>query len=216
MPRVEPRPAATVVVARDAGQGIQVLVVRRSTIGFAPGFVVFPGGVVDDADHDLAARWFGDRGEAARACAVRELHEETGLLLSRAGLASHARRISPGDPGFDPPRASDIPEIARWVAPEALEVRFDARFFAVAAPPDVPVHPDGAEVEQAWWAEPAEVLEASTDGRAALMWPTLVTLDRLAGCGSARDVLALRIEQIAPGADAGIRGAWRRPEWGLT
>ena len=42
------RPAATIVVARDADRGIEVLMVRRPrAMEFAGGAHVFPGGAVD-------------------------------------------------------------------------------------------------------------------------------------------------------------------------
>jgi len=46
-----PRPAATVVLVREAGEGPQVLLLRRTrSAGFVPGAFVFPGGRVDRAD----------------------------------------------------------------------------------------------------------------------------------------------------------------------
>ena len=115
---MEPRPAATVIVARE---GVEVLVERRTSASrFAPGFVVFPGGAVGEGDMVSS--------DPARACAVRELREETGLALEPDGLL----------------------EIARWVAPAFLEVRFDARFFAAAAPSDTDPEPDGVEIAEAW------------------------------------------------------------------
>jgi 8-oxo-dGTP pyrophosphatase MutT (NUDIX family) len=48
---MEPRPAATVIVARSAGEGIEVLALTRAPASqFAPGFVVFPGGVIEPKD----------------------------------------------------------------------------------------------------------------------------------------------------------------------
>jgi 8-oxo-dGTP pyrophosphatase MutT (NUDIX family) len=202
MPTMEMRPAATVVVAR-AGEGeaegpVEVLALRRSEESrFAPSFVVFPGGVVEEGDAELARRWFGRPGEEARACALRELAEESGLVLTAAGLVEAPGRL-PGDPGLEPPPVSAIPEMARWVAPEFLPTRFDARFFAVAAGPDLRARPDGVEVDRAWWAAPAELLAGQRRGGVALMWPTLKTLEALATCGSVDDVLALRVEQVPP------------------
>lgn len=191
---MDPRPAATVILGRPAAGGVEVLVLRRSERSrFAPGFVVFPGGVVEPGDRDLASRLFGDPAEAARACAVRELHEEAGLVLAPDGLLSRP----PGPvTGFPRPPAGALVEISRWVAPEFLETRFDARFFAVSVPRGVDPSPDGVEIAVAWWARPADVLEAHGRGAAALMWPTYVTLGALAGCASVEDVLALRMEQV--------------------
>ncbi len=195
MARVDPRPASTVVVARP---GVEVLAVRRSAISrFAPGFVVFPGGVVDHGDAALAARWFGRVEETARACALRELAEETGLVMTRDGLVAAPGRL-PGENGLAPPSPDQVPEMARWIAPEFLPVRFDARFFAIAATRDVAPRPDGVEVEHAWWASPAALLEAASAGEFSLMWPTLRTLQALAECRSVDEVLDLRVAAEPP------------------
>src|ERR671931_2452308 len=86
-PGVDPRPAATVIVAREASPSVEVLVLRRSEQSrFAPGYAVFPGGSIEPGDTELAKRWFRDEEEAARACAIRELAEETGLALTSDGL----------------------------------------------------------------------------------------------------------------------------------
>jgi glyoxylase-like metal-dependent hydrolase (beta-lactamase superfamily II)/8-oxo-dGTP pyrophosphatase MutT (NUDIX family) len=189
------RPAATVVVARPGSDGVEVLVVRRGPANrFGPGFVVFPGGVVEPSDRDLAVRLFGRGGEEARACAVRELFEETGLLLT-----GHGFRVRPvprpalGEVDFPPPTPAGLVEIARWVAPEDLPVRFDTLFFAVAASRGIEPSPDGVEADRAWWARPADVLADRADD--PLMWPTVATLEALSECRSVEDVLALRISQ---------------------
>ena len=57
-PLVEARPAATVMLIRDSGAGIEVLVVRRRPRGFFGGLTVFPGGAVDAVDASgLAGEW---------------------------------------------------------------------------------------------------------------------------------------------------------------
>ena len=183
---------------------------RAAGSRFAPGFVVFPGGIVDPGDADLAARWFGDPSESARACAVRELAEEAGLVATANGL----RVLAPGEDrlaaiGEAPSRAEMLPEMARWIAPVFLAVRFDARFFALAAPPGTPASPDRVEIDRVEWARPDAVLREHELYR-SIMWPTYRTLQWLAGCASVGDVLALRVPQEPPprGGEAGS------PEWG--
>jgi 8-oxo-dGTP pyrophosphatase MutT (NUDIX family) len=95
------RPAATVLMVRDSADGPEVLLLRRhKRSGFAAGAWVFPGGVVDDGDRDLALvermdgptpmQWADRLGvtDPAEAvafvnAAVREGFEETGILLAR-------------------------------------------------------------------------------------------------------------------------------------
>jgi 8-oxo-dGTP pyrophosphatase MutT (NUDIX family) len=97
---VPARPAATIVLLRDAPLGVEVLLTRRSRqAGFVPGAWVFPGGRVDgsDATVDVISRLDGlDAGEAATRlrlpdadppaiayylAALREAFEETGILV---------------------------------------------------------------------------------------------------------------------------------------
>lgn len=94
-----PKPASTVVLLRDGGNGLEVFLVRRhDAIAFMGGAHVFPGGRVDEADSD--ERWLaivdGVDGATARitdvsssaalafyVAAVRETFEEAGVLMAR-------------------------------------------------------------------------------------------------------------------------------------
>src|SRR3954453_1248168 len=98
MAAVPALPAATVTLVRDAGQGIEVLMLQRNhQSGFMPGMFLFPGGAVDEADHAAAvlARCAGvddaqasaalglpSGGLAYWAAAIRESFEEAGVLLA--------------------------------------------------------------------------------------------------------------------------------------
>ncbi len=94
----KPVPAATIILARDAADGIEVLMMRRAAQMDFDGAYVFPGGLVDEADHD--AGWHDhepglDDAEASRRLGIpsgglaywvaglRECFEEAGLLLCR-------------------------------------------------------------------------------------------------------------------------------------
>ncbi|MEO6714484.1 MAG: NUDIX hydrolase [Mycobacteriales bacterium] len=92
------RDSSTVVVLRDAaGHGVEAYVLRRLTsMSFAPGMYVFPGGSVDDSDRADDVPWSGPAAAEwaaalsadvalARAlvcAAVRETFEECGILLA--------------------------------------------------------------------------------------------------------------------------------------
>jgi 8-oxo-dGTP pyrophosphatase MutT (NUDIX family) len=91
------RPAATVVLLRDSTHGVEAYLLRRvTTMAFAAGMHVFPGGSVDPRDADTALRWAGPPPDAwesrltadaalvrSLACAaVRETFEESGVLLA--------------------------------------------------------------------------------------------------------------------------------------
>jgi recombination protein RecT len=188
------RKAASVIAVREGSEGPEVLVVERSSASrFLPGYVVFPGGAVDAEDAQLAASWFASGDEAARAGAVRELAEEAGLVLTADGLVSAGGEMPLSRAMASPPSLAQLPELAHWVAPESVPVRFDARYYGVAAPSGLAPVADGHEAADAWWASPRELLEGWAAGRRKLYWPTYFTMDRLAECASAADLLALRI-----------------------
>lgn len=108
------RPAATVLLLRDAMSGMEVyLLRRRASMAFAGGMHAFPGGVVDprDADDDALswagpspAEWavlLGASEPVARGfvcAAVRETFEESGVLL---GSRSDGRSLAPAGPAWD-------------------------------------------------------------------------------------------------------------------
>jgi len=190
-----------VIAVREADRGPEVLVLQRSAQSpFLPGYVAFPGGATDPDDAVHAARWFGRADEASRACAVRELAEEVGLALTAAGLGPG------GDDPFAaidaaPPAVEQLPRIARWVAPEDVPVRFDARYFAVLAPGGLQPAPDGHEAARAWWARPRDLLEGWAAGRHKLYWPTYFTIRALADRASVEDLLGLRMTTREPEPD---------------
>ena len=194
----EIRQAAAVIAVRDTGRGPEILVIERSKESrFLPGYVSFPGGRTDDLDAELAGRWFGDAREAARASAVRELLEEVGLALTadglRAGAHDELRAIDDA-----PPPAVRLTQIARWIAPEDVPVRFDARYFAVEGSGDAEPVPDGIEIARAWWAPPGELLDLWQAQEVKLYWPTYFTVLALAECGSAAELIALDIRTREP------------------
>lgn len=92
-----PALAASVVLLRDGKCGVEAyLQIRASTMAFAGGRPAFPGGRIDDGDHEEIrgwvgpgpsewARWLGvdDRNAGAIiVAAVRETFEESGYLLA--------------------------------------------------------------------------------------------------------------------------------------
>jgi len=99
---VTPRDAATVMLLRPVqttpdAPGLQVYMLRRqSSMAFAPGAFVFPGGSVDARDAEIEVGWAGpdapewgrmidapaDLARALVCAAVRETFEECGVLLA--------------------------------------------------------------------------------------------------------------------------------------
>jgi 8-oxo-dGTP pyrophosphatase MutT (NUDIX family) len=141
------RHAATVlVVRRDGTQDPAVLMgMRGAGAAFMPSKYVFPGGALDAGDSAIAqatplsatcARRLAfeapaDVGPALATAAVRELWEETGLLLGAPGAWPDT---PPADwTGFAEtghlPAAAPLHFVFRAITPPGRPRRFDARFF---------------------------------------------------------------------------------------
>jgi 8-oxo-dGTP pyrophosphatase MutT (NUDIX family) len=146
----EPKPAATVVVIRDANRGLELLLLERS----ARSAWVFPGGKVESPDRIGQAESAQD---SARRTAVRETREETGLELSGAGL---------------------IP-ISRWITPEVAPKRFDTWFFLSRLERDQEVRVDGAEIRSHRWMQPRSALDAHRRGEIRPRQPVLTFRPRI-------------------------------------
>jgi 8-oxo-dGTP pyrophosphatase MutT (NUDIX family) len=170
-PVVVPRPAATVILLRGAGEGLQVLLVMRNPQArFMGGAWVFPGGAVNRDE--------GRGDPALRAAALRELREEAGIeLTSRQAL---------------------LP-FSRWITPEEIKIRFDTWFYLAAAPVGAEARVDGREVVKARWYEPLQALEAAEAGEITLVFPTIKHLEQLALFRAATDLMEYaRAREVVP------------------
>lgn len=144
-----PRDAATLIVLRDTPDGPRVLMGRRDASAvFMPSKYVFPGGRVDGLDRSIAlarplssqtrAQLLQDAPdtspEALAICAVRELWEETGLILGQPGAWPDppAEWRAFADQGLVP-AAHMLRLVCRAVTPREHSRRFDARFFLAPA-----------------------------------------------------------------------------------
>ncbi len=193
---VTPRPAASVIVLRRADP-FEVLVVRRRGGGTFGDLVVFPGGTVDDDDRFHAA----DEDAALRVAVLRELAEETGLLvLSDRTIASDGR-VGPSlladlmEKG-DRLSVDSLTLISRWLTPASMPYRFDTWFYLLVVddPPEVVV--DGVEVTGHSWTTPGAALDRARAGDWQMILPTLSHLRWLERRHSIEDALG-----SASGAD---------------
>jgi 8-oxo-dGTP pyrophosphatase MutT (NUDIX family) len=201
MAPVDERPirrAASAVCVRPAPDGIEVLVVERSAASrFLPGYIAFPGGAVDVEDEARAARWFGDRADAARVAAVRELAEEVGIALTTDGFVD-AVDLTAADEA--PPRLEQIAPLCHWVAPPEVPVRFDARYFTIEGNGVAP-RADGGEITRTWWVDPRVLMQEWERGDHKLYWPTWVTVQEVAGCATVAAAMALTFDAREPTAE---------------
>lgn len=219
-----PRDAATIVLGRPTeGSGFEVLLLKRpSTSRFAAGAYVFPGGKIDDGDADpsLATRMprtGRDAEPAAVLAALRELFEETGLLLAdRRPSVDHeaaARRALLADERTfgDVAREHDLSfhathvcYFARWITPSRFARRYDTRFFLAELPAERhDFDPDLTnEIVGATWVTPGHAVELFRTGRLPMLFPTRVTLQALSEFASIEEVFegyaVRRVEPVTP------------------
>ena len=170
----KPRQAATVILLRGGGERLEVLLAKRNPAQrFMGGAWVFPGGAVDTDD--------GEGTAAHRAAGVREVAEEVGIEL---------------------PGPEALVRFSRWITPAMVKIRFDTHFFLAAVPEHTEARPDGSETVDAGWFTPQGALDAHERGEIMLVFPTIKTLEGLAGFGTADELLEFargrHVEPVEP------------------
>ncbi len=144
-----PRDAATLILYRNTPDGPRILMGCRSAgHDFMPDKYVFPGGRVDEEDAsvptlnelpedvDVSLRFGAQRATRAfPLTAIREMFEETGLIVGRAASgmgdvpASWADYYAHGAA----PCLANFHFVGRAITPPMRHKRFDARFFMANA-----------------------------------------------------------------------------------
>lgn len=133
---LKPRDAATLILVERSGASLRILMGRRrSDLAFLPGKFVFPGGRVDTSDRSardcgslrpdvveklmvrVPGRFTPARAHALARAAIRETHEETGLIVG----------------GHDSAALGGLSFVARAVTPPGRVRRYDTRFFLADA-----------------------------------------------------------------------------------
>ena len=217
---VKPRLAATLMLARDGSEGLELfMVVRHHEIEFASGALVFPGGSVHGDDSDPRWRKLADGVEgvddamlALMAAAAREAFEECGVLFART------RR---GGPLVDGRRAAalgaayrqsiekemlDFSEMmekeglvaafdqfvhfAHWVTPSHMPKRFDTHFFLAPTPLGHILAHDGQEAVDSLWITPRSACEDADATARTILFPTRMNLEKAGRHRSVAEALA--------------------------
>jgi 8-oxo-dGTP pyrophosphatase MutT (NUDIX family) len=200
---VAPVAASTVVLLREHRERLEVFMMRRAvTMAFAPGMYVFPGGRLDAQDADTPVTDYPVESDAPRAstdpagmralvaCAIREVGEETGVVLG----------------------PSDLTLLDHWVTPSMASRRFDVRFFASTVPAGQDPIGVGTEMDHTVWIEPLVALAEFEVDRMPMLRPTTRVLELLAAHDRVDDVIATararRIRPKLPVLGADPAGDW--------
>lgn len=210
------RPAATILMLRDAPALEVLMIARADYVGFAGGALVFPGGKVEPCDADPAwrdhARGLSDEPfiAAGQVAAIREAFEESGLLLAygtdgalvddevAAALNPARVEVERDDSKFREviaeeglTLATDLLQLfAHWTPPLRVHKRYDTLFFIARAPERQSVREDGYEATEAFWTTAAAALEARLSGARKVMFPTAANLALLGLATTVDDAFA--------------------------
>lgn len=216
---VAPRPSATVVVIRDGEGAPEILLVRRRAGDAFGNAYTFPGGVVDHDEANAHIVCEGRSPEEANeilgtndgldyySAAIRELFEETGILLARDSdgnwpgdstrFAKERVAVDELDlswPDFlrnaDLCMAGDaLHYFAWWTTPVDYPKRWSARFFAAALPPGQVAEHDGKELTDSRWLTAKDALALREAGKLKLPQPTRRNLALMSEFGSVESLL---------------------------
>lgn len=218
-------PSATIVLLRESQRGPEMLLVkRRAGDAFGDNYA-FPGGVVDDnesaaqnfcrglsADEANAALQVSAGGLNYYSTAIRELFEETGVLLARhdngdwvcnspaVAAADYGELSKQVDEGLLPwaeflrgqelHMACDaLHYFAHWETPLRRPKRWSARFFVAEMPTGQDARHDSIELTDSCWLSAAEALSIGRDGGMKLPFPTVRNLKALAEFSSVGELL---------------------------
>jgi len=223
-----PRASAAVVPWRRGASGVEVYWIERAaSLPFMGGWHAFPGGGLARRDAEIPVS-APPRGLAAggapaaglpaalrdavetvgpddlpglAAGALRELFEETGLLLARpeppaADLARERRRLLAGETSFAEVLAalgatldaSPLVYAGRWMTPPFAPLRYDNRFFLLEWGAERSPQPEvvPGELAAGEWIAPAAALARWRRGEALAAPPILHILRVLAEDGPER------------------------------
>jgi len=199
------RPSSTVVLAREGPCAPELLMMRRHEKSSFGGAFAFPGGVIEKADRLVADHCVGvtreqadgllgiENGLAYFSGAIRELFEESGVLLADAGESNvdlEAARSGLNDGDLDwgafviendmRLHCAELNYFSFWITPEALPKRYSTRFFLAAMPDGQDALHCGGELTESCWITAREALAAERDGSMTMHYPTIKTLESFA------------------------------------
>ncbi|MGE0101578.1 MAG: MBL fold metallo-hydrolase [Blastocatellales bacterium] len=191
---VTPKDAAAMILLRDPEDPKVFWVKRARTLRFMASYHAFPGGQRDEADAEVPVSRPAEDA-VMRVAAIREIFEETGILiasgverLSRDRLSSLRRELIEDRVTFrqilesegleiDP---SHLIEAPRWVTPATMPRRYDTRFYAAWLPEGQDADVIPGELEEGEWLRPHEALQRWIDGECLIVTPIFAALQALA------------------------------------
>ena len=211
-----PRPSSTVVLVRPGDELPEVFMVKRSARSSFGSRFAFPGGVLEDSDAAVGNFCLGVTATQANAvlgldsgglayysAAIRELFEESGVLLAehdlKCGDVAAARgSLNAGTLDWSSfvadyrlrLRCDQLHYFSFWITPAGQPKRYSTRFFLTEIPQEQVASHDGSELTESRWMTAQDVLQARKNKAMKLPHPTRKTLKRIARFTDTASLLA--------------------------
>ena len=197
-----PRPSSTVVLVRSTSLLPEVFMVKRHARASFGSRFAFPGGVLEQSDAAVSAYCQGVSATRANAlldleqgglayysAAIRELFEESGVLLAEHGLSDEAQQAA-----RDGLNAGSL-DWLDFVAGNKLTLQCDRlHYFSYWITPVGPTAQaashDGSELTESCWMSARDVLAARKQKKMKVPYPTRKTLKRVAEFSDVASLLA--------------------------
>ncbi len=224
------RPSATSVVLRESREAPEILMVKRRAGDAFGDSYAFPGGVIDADESEAHPLGVGLSPDSANrmlsldsngldyhCAAIRELFEETGVLLakdqsgcwSRCGdeIETLRRNVDDGTlpwPEFLQQQAltmsyDALHYFAYWQTPLWRPKRWTTRFFAAELPHGQNACHDGSELTDSRWLRAIDALALNKSGEIELPHPTIQTLLSIRDMKSIPEIFSWAAQQRASG-----------------
>lgn len=214
--------AASVILIRDGRTSPEVFMLERPGRGIFPNLRVFPGGKVDEEDHEIASKypttlshipWGTAPPLHFAVTAVRECFEEAGVLFTRQNTGELKQDGSDGasretlmtseqtfaqvlETGSSEIDFSNLHYFSHWITPAHAPARFNTFFFVARIPSLQSASHHHAETTDGNWVTPRQALKNYATGEWQMIIPTITTLRMISGYQSTSHL----IETIQAGA----------------
>ena len=219
------RPSATAILARETGAEPELLMVKRNDRASFGGAFVFPGGVVEAVDEcvsEFSSALSSDEADTVlglQGCglgyfsaALRELFEETGILLAASEYSDTQQRrvreqLLAGElswpellrQGKGQLLCGGLHYVSFWITPNALPKRYSTRFFVAELTRQQDVSHQHGELTDSRWMSAATALKANDESEIKLHFPTRITLEGLAEHRTMAELMAWAKQRNADG-----------------
>lgn len=180
------------------------MVRRHANSSFGSAFA-FPGGVVDPDDNEVREHCgelgsadanlrlgIGSGGLGYYSAAIRELFEETGILLADLStldedLSDIRDALNDGSLNWAEfvqqnsltLHCDRLNYVSHWITPDFEPKRYSTRFFVTALPTGQVASHCGGELTESRWVTATEMLAAERRGDVKMIFPTIKTLESI-------------------------------------